>query len=287
VGWLCSVCAASRRPGCARAGAGTHGRALAHTDARLRTRAVRAAGELGRVDLLGGCLFHLDDDVPAAVVAARSAVLLGDRGKALRFLRDPGSDTAPARRTDLGGFRLRPAGRARLIKGPAANGADAHSMIRAGLSGDVQLIPWLFTQMRIPAYARLAGEASGFIAGVDRAWHRLHQDTPYDCKRRGPKDDPTEDNVALDGDEDLRWPDVNKVSTWWNENRGRFNPGSRYFVGELPAPAHCIEVLRKNTQRQRIAAALQLRMLLPGKVMFNCVAPANRQARLLAHMITT
>ena len=262
--------------------------ALDHEDARLRTRALRAAGELGRIDLLGNCLAHLGDDVPAAAfAAARSSVLLGDRGKALAVLRECSLEAASCRLDALIVALFAadvPAARG-LVEALADNGADARTKIRAaGWSGDIQAVPWLLRQMENPARARLAGEAFSFITGVDLAWLDLHRDAPDDFDAPGPNDDPADDNVALDEDDDLRWPDVAKVSGWWKENQSRFACGTRVFVGEAPAAARCVQVLRKNTQRQRIAAALYLCTLQPGTVMFNCAAPSKRQARLLAHM---
>ena len=282
--WLGLVACAQHRvdPGAVLA------QALDHQDARLRTRALRAVGELGRVDLLGSCILHLDDDDPAAALAAaRSAVLLGDRGTATRFLRERSLKVTSHQLEALimAVLTSDPQAARTLIKELATSNTGARTIIRAaGLSGDVQLIPWLLEQMEIPAHARLAGEAFSFITGVDLAWHHLHQDAPDDYEPPEPDDDPSNDNVTLDEDEDLRWPAVTKVGAWWTKNKSRFTSGARYFAGGPPASAHCVEVLRKNAQRQRVAAALHLSLLQPGTVMFNCAAPSYRQVRLLAQV---
>ena len=52
--------------------------------------------------------------------------------------------------------------------------------------------------------------------------------------------------------------------------------------GELPTPAHCLQVLATGYQRQRLAAAEHLSLLTPGTPLFNVAAPAWRQQRLLA-----
>jgi uncharacterized protein (TIGR02270 family) len=82
----------------------------------------------------------------------------------------------------------------------------------------------------------------------------------------------------------LPWPDVERISAWWQANGHRFAPGTRYFMGEPPSAAHCLDVLKNGFQRQRMAAAIYLCLLKPGTPLFNCAAPAWRQQRLLAKM---
>jgi uncharacterized protein (TIGR02270 family) len=263
-------------------------RALHHEDVRLRARALRAAGELGRIDLLGECLAHLNDDVPgAAFAAARSAVLLGERTQSLTVLREMTLETTSCQLDALiiALFASKPPAARALVKDLADHGADGRTMIRAaGWSGNPHVVPWLLDQMEAPARARLAGEAFSFITGVDLAWLDLHQDAPDDYDSPGPNDDPADANVALDEDEDLRWPDVVKVRKWWKDNKERFDLGMRYLAGTPPTAAHCLDVLERSVQRQRIAAALYLCMLKPASVMFNCAAPSTRQARLLRQL---
>jgi len=58
-------------------------RAVADEDVALRARALRAAGKLGRMDLLGRTRSSLqDEDQPCRFFAARSTALLGDRASA-------------------------------------------------------------------------------------------------------------------------------------------------------------------------------------------------------------
>jgi uncharacterized protein (TIGR02270 family) len=101
----------------------------------------------------------------------------------------------------------------------------------------------------------------------------------------GPTDDPEDEDVSLDADDDLPWPDAEKIRAWWETNRVRFQDGTRYFMGETVNPAHCLHVLKEGCQRQRIAAALYLCLLQPGTVLFNCAAPAWRQKRWLDKMV--
>ncbi len=263
--------------------------ALQDPNPRLRACALRAAGELGRIDLLPACLAHIADAVPAvALCAARSAVLLGDRAEALRCVQTLALKPGPHQRQALAIalFTSDNTTARKLVKQLAAQGADTRTLIfAAGWSSDVQVMPWLFKQMESKLHARVAGEAFSFITGIDLAWNHLHGDAPDD-EPTGPNGDPDDHDVALDEDEDLRWPDLQKLTAWWQQNQAQFAAGTRYVVGASPTPEHCATVLQKNTQRQRFAAAFYMSLLQPGSVMFNCAAPSSRQARLLAKVVS-
>lgn len=263
--------------------------ALKQPHAGLRTRALRAAGELGRVDLLPACLDQLQDDQPAlALPAAWSAVLLGDRDEAVNTLRILALKPGPTQLEALAlALFTADADIARsLVKQLAAQGAPLRTLIKAaGWSGDAQVVPWLFKHMEDDANARLAGEAFSFITGIDLAWLDLERKPPENVPS-GPSDDPNDDNVALDEDESLPWPDLPKLSAWWSKNADQFPVGTRLFAGAPPTTNHCFKVLKEHTQRRRMAAALYMSLLKPGAVLFNCAAPTRRQERLLAQMET-
>lgn len=261
--------------------------AIEHADVHLRTRALRAAGELGRVDLLPACLAHLQDE-PSGIglAAAWSAALLGDRGAAMSTLRAMALTPGPTQLEALAlAIFTADADAARgLVKQLAASGASLRTLIKAaGWAGDAQVVPWLFKHMEDDTHARLAGEAFSFITGVDLAWLDLDRKPPEKVAA-GPNDDPNDDNVALDEDESLPWPDLPKLSAWWNQNAVHFPAGTRLFAGAPPTTHHGIQVLKEHTQRRRMAAAIYMSLLKPGTVLFNCAAPARRQERLLAQM---
>ena len=100
----------------------------------------------------------------------------------------------------------------------------------------------------------------------------------------GPSDDPNDEDVVMDPDEGLAWPDAEKVQAWWTANGSRFQVGLRHFLGAAVTRAHCVHILRNGYQRQRILAAHYLCLLNPGTPLFNTSAPAWRQQRLLAQM---
>lgn len=262
--------------------------ALADTDALLRRRALRAAGELGRHDLLPQVLAQADDPDPAAGLAASaSAVRLGDRSQALEHLRkvavQPGPLQAEALMLSL--FTADAEAARALVRQLAPGGSPMRTLIRAaGWAGDAQVVPWLLNHMKAdPKLARVAGEAFSFITGADLAYLDLDRKPP-EGEVFGPNDDPAEADVAMDEDDVLPWPDADKLAAWWQMQGSRFTPGTRYFVGEPPSVAHCLSVLKNGFQRQRMAAADYLCLLAPGTALFNAAAPAWRQQRQLAQM---
>jgi uncharacterized protein (TIGR02270 family) len=131
---------------------------------------------------------------------------------------------------------------------------------------------------------RLAGESFSCITGLDLVYLDLERKPPEGVDF-GPNDDPNDGDVAMDEDDGLPWPDVEKISSWWHTNGQRSKPSAYYFVGEPPSAAHCLDVLKNGFQRQRMAAAIYLCLLKPGTPLFNSAAPAWRQQRLLAKMV--
>ncbi|MEY8689199.1 MAG: TIGR02270 family protein [Leptothrix sp. (in: b-proteobacteria)] len=281
--------------------------ALADQDARLRVRALRVAGDAGRVDLLPQVLAACAaEDEAQRFWAARSALLLGDRSAAalavLNGLADESgtwSDAAAEwllKVVEVDGARqhLRLWSERAKVAGPAepAGAAARRRLIRrCGVAGDAFFIPWLIGQMADLQVSRLAGEAFTLITGADLARLDLERKPPEgasDGLYGGPNEDPDDNNVALDEDESLPWPDPERVQGWWQANQARFtttsSAGRRVFMGEAPSPAQSLKVLREGGQRQRIAAAQWLGLLAPGTRLFQTAAPAWRQQRWLAEM---
>ena len=264
----------------------TLGRALADDDPALRACALRAAGQLGRVDLLPALLERLDDADPScAFRAAWSAVRLGDRKAALQRLallaladdspfQPAAAEIAP---------RAMAGGQAReLLGSQARNPKRRRAVIRAvGASGDPHYVPWLIRQMETVEVARVAGEAFAMITGADLAYEDLERDWPEGFEA-GPTEDPADENVDLDPDEDLPWPEPERVQAWWQARAGQFEAGRRYLAGRPVEAAGCREVLAAGFQRQRRAAALELALMDPKAPLFETRAPGFRQQKLLA-----
>lgn len=257
--------------------------AIEDADLLLSHRASRAAGELGRVDVLNTLTTHLNanDDI-SRTYAAWSSVLLGDRGAGLETLRAIAQGDSPLNMTALDlSLRASTPDTARRWLKPLADAGRMREVIQAaGIVGDPLYIPWLIKHMQTPAVARVAGEAFSMITGVDIAYDDLEGEWPGEFTA-GPNDDPNDDNVEMDADEDLPWPEPPLIERWWSENASRFVPGQRYLVGELITAAHCETVLRNCTQRQRRAAALELALMSPATPLFETRAPGKRQQQQL------
>ena len=157
-------------------------------------------------------------------------------------------------------------------------------LVRAlGLLGDPRFVPWLIERMADPELMRLAGEAFCWITGADLARMDLEtlQAPPLP---EHPSDDPNDDDVSLDEDESLPWPDAAKVQAWWAKQtamQAAAAAGQRLFEGEAPSAAAAQRVLREGTQRRRARAALLACVLQPGTKLFQIAARTRRQQRAL------
>jgi uncharacterized protein (TIGR02270 family) len=262
-------------------------RALHAADRGLRARALRCAGESGRRDLMASCMLALDDkDLACRLWAARSAVLLGDRGRGMAVLAELALlDEWVRPHALLMALKLAdPAQANGLLKPLLQDPASLRLLVKGcGMSGDASYVPWLIGQMDNPGLCRLAGDALAMITGLDVSLSDLDGRPPEDLAS-GPSDDPADEDVAMDEDDGLPWPDPAKIRAWWQGELGRFTHGQRYFMGEAVTPAHCRKVLREGCQRQRSAAAEYLCLMEPGIRLFPTSAPAWRQERWLGRM---
>ena len=260
---------------------------LKDPDSDLRAEALRAAGVLGQVNLVSSLPSSLaDEDEGCRFWSSWSAVLLGDRGRALNTLTDAALSAGRYRRRALrlACQTLRTTAAHEILRRLAADAAQIRWVIEgSGIVGDPVYVPWLMKHMTDAKTARLAGEAFSLITGVNFSRNGLEGKRPEGFES-GPSDDPDDPKVARDPDEGLPWPDVTKTEKWWAANGGRFAKGSRYFMGAPVEPENCIDVLKNGDQRQRILAAHYLCLLEPGTPLFNTSAPAGRQRRLLAEM---
>lgn len=253
----------------------------------VRIRTMRTAGELGRKDTLPQLLSALDDIKPEAQFwAAWSCVLLGDRNRALKMLSGLSLEEGPRQ---LEAFQLAllamemKTGLALLQKLNDVPNATRLRIMGSGFIGNIEYIPWIIEQMKTPKLARIAAEAFVNITGADFNLDQLEA-MPPDGFEDGPTEDPDDEVVELPEDIALPWPDVEKIQKWWSKQQNRFKKDTRFFLGQPVTRNHCINVLQKGFQRQRIAAAQHLCLLAPGTILFPTSAPAWRQKRWLDKM---
>ena len=258
--------------------------ALNNEDTFLKARAIRAVGELGRINLLSMLKNQLAaEDKDCQFGAAWSAVLLGDRGEALEFLKTFATSESPFRERALNlTLRVMDNTSAQNWLKEMSQQPDwlRYTVIGAGVAGDPVRIPWLIEHMKMPELARVAGEAFTMITGVDIAYEDLEGEWPEGFEA-GPTENPEDENVEMDSDEDLPWPDAQLIAEWWAKNKAAFRNGTRYLLGQPISPEHLHKVLRTGFQRQRAAAALELALLQPGQPLFEVRAPGFRQKQIL------
>lgn len=269
-------------------------RALNAEEDRLRTRALKAVGELGRADLVNRLLPHVSlTGGPSAFYAAWSAARLGYRSaRVSAVLKEQGS--TPGNPYALGAVDVA----ARTM--PLAETLAWYRQLRdytptrrlaprvLGALGDPARIDELLGLMEAPDTAQAAGEAFALITGADLAYQDLDQDPPQPVRavaENGPEErdelDDIDIDIANDFDGDVPWPHPERVRAWWAEHCQRFLPGGRYLLGEPITPASAQQALVKGKQRQRAAAALELALMNSTQPLFEVRAPGSRQLAIL------
>ena len=262
-------------------------------DAALRREALTLAGALARADGAQLCLDHLADADPACrQAAAMASVLQGDRGRGLEALLEELTKSAaplpalPAHHALYDSARVALAccevGMAKNVtRQLAAKQADPRLLIwSAAWVGDVRAVPWLISQMANPQLARLAGAAFSIITGADLQRLGLEGDAVLAAPEATPAE-LDDDQLAVDPDADLPWPNVDAVQAWWALKSPTMPERTRLLSGAAPSIEGCKGLLRNGTQPGRGLAALHLKRLQPAEVGFNWVAPGRRQLRLL------
>jgi uncharacterized protein (TIGR02270 family) len=190
------------------------------SSSKVRARAYRATGQLGRADLMAQLAPGLEDDDPECRFWSAWAAARMGANEPLNILAEIAWNNL-ARAEQALDLLLR------RLEVPQAN-AWLHefaklpdrqrSAIRAtGVIGDPRYLPWLIERLAEPATARLAGEAFSMITGVDLAYRDLDRRPPPDFQS-GPNDDPDDEDVALDEDDALPWPDPERIGEWWTKN---------------------------------------------------------------------
>ncbi|MCK4706826.1 MAG: TIGR02270 family protein [Gammaproteobacteria bacterium] len=226
----------------------------------LYTRMLRLVGELRRQDLMPSLQSAQTSDNPDVQFwSIWSAIMLGNKsvvGVLQSYVFNGGAHQANAAQL---AFRTLPVETARAwISTLAKNNEQARIVIQAtGVLGDPHAVNWLITKMADPKLARLAGESFTQITGVDFAQHALTAEEPSN-QEQIPNDDTADDDIGLDEDENLPWPDVAKITGLWRNHGQHFMVGQRYFLGKPITADWLKQKLATGTQRQRHAAALEL-----------------------------
>lgn len=263
-------------------------RAIEDADDGLATRALRAAGELGRRDLVPRALEHSDSsDAEIRREAAWTIALLDDRpdilAKATRTLRAAArAAREPCRRRLALGLLRGPVEEVEAwVKATESDPARGRlASIAAGILGDSGRVGTLIERLGDPSLARSAGEAITTITGLDLT-DREFEGKPPRGFHAGPTDDPDDENVAMDPDENLPWPNGPAVAGWWERRAADFPVGTPLLAGE-PRGRRVLEtILRDGLLRQRNWAAVILAGFDRGFGLFETRADGRRQQSLL------
>ena len=230
---------------------------------KLYVRALRLIGEFKRQDLMP----VLDeaaksDSENIQFWSAWSAILLGNRAAVDQlepFVFKNGPNQVKA--IDIA-FRVLPMERARKwITRLVNDKKQIRAAVKAtGVLGDPHAVNWLIRIMQDESVGKLSGEAFSLITSIDLEQNQLILENPPGIAPQ-PNDDVEDDDVSLDEDENLPWPDAEKISKIWINEGKNFVSGQRYFMGQPIRPEYLNNMLDSAYQRQRHAAALELSLL--------------------------
>lgn len=256
-----------------------------NSDPALKARALKAVGELSGSQVLPSVRLELSsDDAGCRYSAAWTSALMSPDSRAVDVLKTFATSDFQGREQALQvALRRMDVSAGKSWLGKVAQNSDLLRIVINGIGiiGEQSGVPWLIEQMKTPPLARVAGEAFTMITGcwLDDAGLAGEQPEGFEA---GPTENPEDDDVAMDIDENLPWPDPAKIAAWWSMHSSEFSPGTRYFLGKPITADWLIEVLKSGRQRQRVAAALELAILQPGKPFFNVCAPGFRQQQWLS-----
>lgn len=242
---------------------------LAHK--KLRARALRLIGELKLHDYRWALdAAYADDDPEVKFWVNWSTIMLGDPTAVHQleaYLIEPGYFQKKAINI---AFRVLPIEQARAwISRLSGDPEQVRTVIEAvGILGDPHAIPWLIEKMRKMETAKLAAESFTFITGIDLDKYELSIEAPDEITVL-PNDDPQDDDVSLDEDENLPFPDVDKVASTWQKHGSKYQAGRRYFMGAEVSESSLQNKISHCLQRQRRAAMLELALINPQSPLIN------------------
>ena len=255
----------------------------------MQARVFQAVGELGATDVRNIVKQHLDSaDERVRFWAAWAGTLVYAEAPALAALQGvaEGGGRFAEDAARLAARRLPPAQaerwRRQLAEKPARLRAAVAAASAAGLP---DAIPWLIDLMRQPPLVRRAGEAFSLLTGVHIGYDKLEGPKPEGFEA-GPTENPEDENVAPDPDDNLAWPDAQRVAAWWAANQSRFTNGARYLLGKPISPETLQQALAVGYQRQRSAAALELVSVKPRHSAVRSARPRSSPAGVAGGEVT-
>ncbi len=238
---------------------------------KLYCRALRLIGELRRQDLMPYLNEAMESEHADVIFWSNwSVILLGNRSAAENlkpYVFKKGTHQQKA--IDIV-FRVLPMGPARQwIADLGKDISHTRSVLKAtGVLGDPHAVNWLISKMQQPSASQLAAESFTYITGIDLESNQMNLQDPPPTDQH-PNEDADDDDVSLDEDENLPWPDAEKVKQIWMNHGRNFIAGQRYFMGRNITPELLRDRLVNASQRQRHAAALELALIDSGTPLQN------------------
>jgi uncharacterized protein (TIGR02270 family) len=234
----------------------------------VRARALKAAGELGRTDLLGTCIQQLENnDEACRFWSAWSTALLGNSEASLPILKTMAESGGKysEQACDLAGRSMSVELAQTWLQELGNNQSNLRpAVVFAGAVGMPVLVSWLINMMTIPELARKAGESFVNITGADLIDLDLAGDVPEGFEP-GPSENPEDEFVEMDADEDLPWPNVDKIAQWWAHFKDHYLPHERYLYGQPINAEWLNQIITLGRQSNRHTAALELVLISPGR----------------------
>ncbi len=265
---------------------------LSDDDPIVRARALKAAGELGRVDLLAHVRrWFSDDHLGSRFSALWSAGRLGDRTReifrGLQAIAEAGGELS-GQATDML-IRMLPLQEAKQWRCQLRDNPERLRLAVKGVGvlGDPELVAELLVLMEIKETSRVAGESFSMITGVDLAYQDLERDEPEEPAQQeaanttDQADDELRAPITDDADADLPWPHPELVSKWWRQHQSEYRVGVRYLCGKEITSVNLTEILKAGYQRQRSAAALELALKEPRQPLFEVRGRGQQQQKSL------
>jgi len=229
-------------------------------DVQLHSRSLRLIGELRRQD----CMPFINnaiasDDEVIRFWANWSAVLLGQHASVDNLKSYILKSSSFQDKAIQLVFRVLDVNKGRdWISELSKDKKQIRAVIKAlGILGDPHAVNWLINKMNDPLYAKLAGESFAYITGIDFVKSDLSIDAP-DIYPSIPNDNLDDDIIGLDEDENLTYPNVEKVASIWQKYGQKFIVGKRYFFGQPITVKHLNDKVKNGMQRQKYAASLEL-----------------------------
>ncbi|MFK5891690.1 MAG: TIGR02270 family protein [Pseudomonadota bacterium] len=227
---------------------------------KLYARALRIIGELRRQDLmqyLTDALVHDNEEIK--FWAIWSLILLGHHQQVSQLESYVLSENPNQKHAINIAFRVLPIEQAREWISKLSNiKSQTRTVIQAtGILGDPHAVNWLILKMKEMVNARLAAQSFYFITGIDLVSNGLIGEDKNHLISQ-PDDLEGDNDLSLDEDENLPWPDYEKVSAMWMNCGNRFVAGQRYFLGQAISADTLKNNIRNGNQRQIHAAALEL-----------------------------